>query len=176
MILRRDREIACHDSDGDGSSGAGRQLPILALCPKCWRTHKIEAGSSSKCLCGESLYDPKAKGIAGAIAWGQTAVFGGAARQSPRLSIPIATLSSLLTEWLYVPGIEEAAEAWGSRSQSPNVLKDVMDGRIWQELKGESMMRPSFRLHFPMMNSVLACLLHWIGECDSSVVTTSKPC
>ncbi|KAF8483160.1 hypothetical protein JB92DRAFT_1637824 [Gautieria morchelliformis] len=54
----------------------------------------------------------------------------------PKLSTPFQSLSSLLSNFLSRAGMEEAVEQWRSNPRQEGVYKEIMDGRIWNTMRG----------------------------------------
>lgn len=53
----------------------------------------------------------------------------------PVCAAPIESLSSLLTEFLSRPAIEDDLEDWKTRTKTPGKSTDIMDGDVWKTMK-----------------------------------------
>lgn len=119
-----------------------------------------------------------AHGIARVVARVASTITGKPLRMAPCLSMPVATLSNLLPNWLSMTGIEEGVEEWGSSRRSPGVLRDVMDGRIWKGLLGVDQ-KPFFATGLPNneLRLGLSISLDWLVTYEISscaIVLISK--
>ena len=97
-------------------------LPMCILCRRIFNDDDLTANSVCT-YCDKPLFKEVIKR-------------GGKNRHVPILQFPFRSLSSQLPEFLNREGVEDALDAWRSRSRSADgTLRDIMDGQVWQELK-----------------------------------------
>lgn len=66
-------------------------------------------------------------------------------KSKPRKVVPFRSVSSLLSEFLETEGMVDKMDAWRTKDRTGDRLQDIMDGRIWGELKdtsGQEFFRP----------------------------------
>lgn len=66
----------------------------------------------------------------------------------PKLVVAYRPISELVAEFLSRDGMVEKMDEWRHKPRADDVLGDIMDGRIWKELKGADD-RPFFGEHCP---------------------------
>ena len=103
---------------------------VFAMCTSCRRIFEREdLGENLDCThCNNALFTESGRQKKGKDA---------SQNLRPCLQFPFRPLSSQLSELLNREGIEDALDSWRAR-ESDEVLRDIMDGKVWKELKGHN--------------------------------------
>ena len=112
---------------------------VFPICAKCHRFFACAIPVDSECPdCEIPLFRPSDDFLFSRIPGRK------APAPLPELCVPMQTLSNLLTEFLWRPGMEEIVGSyWKKRPRKAGYRCDIMDGDIWQTTKG-----PDGRLFF----------------------------
>ena len=105
---------------------------ILPMCLRCRLVLPYDTPKDQDCpTCSTALFQSRAiideeemRGNASSIV------------MEPILKYPFSSILHQLTEILSQEGIEDLMDAWRYRTdRHPDVLSDIMDGRVWKTLK-----------------------------------------
>ncbi|KAJ7575429.1 hypothetical protein C8J56DRAFT_1063289 [Mycena floridula] len=114
--------------------GVKDQFLIYRVCPTCHKLFSPEQADITNCdHCNTSLNEsaPSTLNVDPEEEPDQSQP-----APLPYSVAPLATLSSLLTEFLARPGIEEALESWCSLPKNTSTdLETIQDGLVWKDLK-----------------------------------------
>ena len=112
------------------SLGLEDNFIVFAMCSSCRRIFQREdLGENLDCTnCNQVLFHEAGK---------QKKSKNATQNLRPCLQFPFRPLSSQLPELLNREGIEDALDSWRAR-ESDEVLRDIMDGDVWKELKGHN--------------------------------------
>lgn len=122
------------------------RFATLPLCPSC---HKIfidpvDDPATFVCpKCDEPVFQSAThrfpEVLADNLAWMR------AKRAKPRKVVAFRSVSSMISEFLETEGMVEKMDAWRTKDRCGDRLQDIMDGRVWGDLKdpsGQAFFRP----------------------------------